>query len=334
MKIVQKIFLLFLAIFLIISGVWFTQNILENSFSSQTASSTVNIENGVSGVVTINDPTLNQSTDINVEFYPLNTGSGVVVSEDGYIITAFHVISDPQTLEKQEKLKKMDENDIKHYVELGAVLYYLNYYNPKLGAELSNMQLGGDLTLLTEFFIQKNLLNTKSYKQVIRVNFPSSLNINDDNSLNAKLIDVGDPVNGTDVALLKVNTPTYLPKVDISSSNPFIGEKIRIYGYPHDKNTDLSRSHPLTPSSTSGILIIPVPNSKGTIYYQTSALTAHGFSGGPVFDNEDRLKGIVIYGVKFNKLLKNFLSGEYTSFLSSKYIIKICKKNNVSIKVV
>lgn len=334
MKMSQKIFLSSLLIILVISGVWFAQNNLGNSISSQATSSSVKIENGVSGVVTINDPTLNQSIDVNVEFFPLNTGSGVIVSDNGYIITAFHVISDPQTLENQERLKKMDENDIKHYVEQGAVLYYLKYYNPKLGAELSNTQLGGNLTLLTELFIEKNLLNAKSSEQVIRVNFPSSIYINEDNSLNAQLIDVGDEIKGTDVALLKVNTPKNLPTVNVSRANPVIGEKIWIYGYPYDNHTDINHSHPYTPSTTSGYLIFPTPNSRGTIYYQTSALTAHGYSGGPVFDNQNRLKGIVIFGVKFNKLLKNFLSGEYTSFLSSDYILKICIKNNVPIKVV
>lgn len=334
-----KIFLLILIVGIAVSGgwfaySWFASNSVEDSFSPQSASSTVDIENGVSGVVTLTDPTLNQSVDVNVDFFPLNSGSGAIVTKDGYIITAFHVVGDPKTLETKKELKKMDDADINYYLEQGAVLYYLSNSNPKLGAELS-AQVGKNLTSLTNLFRQKNLLNVKSYKQVIKVNFPSSVQINDNNSLIAQLIDTGDPNGDKDVAILKVDAPNQnLPTINIRDEGPRIGEKIRIYGYPYNNTKTELENQSLTPSSTSGLILAPIRHSMGTVYYQTTALTAHGYSGGPVVDNQNNLVGIVVFGVKFNNLMDKYITGNYTSFLSSEYIKEICNKNNVPLNVV
>ena len=48
-------------------------------------------------------------------YYPLDTGSGFVVNNDGYIITALHVVGDLDAL--NQTLKTMNNNDIKRYVE-------------------------------------------------------------------------------------------------------------------------------------------------------------------------------------------------------------------------
>ena len=65
-----------------------------SNLTSQSANSVVYIQNGVTGVVTINDPFLHKTTKIDVIYDPLDTGSGFIVSKDGYIVTALHVIGD------------------------------------------------------------------------------------------------------------------------------------------------------------------------------------------------------------------------------------------------
>ncbi|MGB9980157.1 S1 family peptidase [Methanobacterium sp.] len=314
---------------------FFVEDTPLNYFSSKSASSTVYVENGVSGVVTITDPTLHKTVAFNISFYPLETGSGVIVSKNGYIITAFHVIGDPQS-NTINVLKTMSNDDIKLYVEQAAVSTYLSNYNPQLGAELSSNQvsqsnLSANTRMTTDLLIQNNLISVKSYKQVIRVKFPSSTG---SKPLNAHLVDVGNSGTDNDVALLKVNPAgKNLPVLKISSHDPKNGENIRIYGYPASSNVTQSQLS-VTPSTTTGSLISEVRNSHSIIYYKTNASTFPGYSGGPVLNSENEVIGILIYGIQTKGSFIQQIKSKYGLFLSSDYIIQICKKNNVPIDIV
>ncbi len=72
-------------------------------------------------MVSITDPFLNRTTDINVIYAPLDSGSGFIVNSDGYIVTAFHVVGDPVTLQDQMTLKLMNSTDVQNYIEKAAV---------------------------------------------------------------------------------------------------------------------------------------------------------------------------------------------------------------------
>ena len=328
--------LILLAVFVTYES-FFVDNTPLNYFSSKSASSTVYVENGVSGMVTITDPSLHKTVGFNISFYPLETGSGVIVSKNGYIITAFHVIGDPES-NTINVLKTMNDNDIKLYVEQAAVSTYLSNYNPQLGAELSNNDMVSQSNLstntrtTTDLLIQNNLISAKSYRQVIRVKFPASTG---SKPLNAQLVDVGNSGSDNDVALLKVD-PTEgrnLPALKISSQDPKNGENIRIYGYPADSNITQSQLS-VAPSTTTGNLISEVRNSHDIIYYKTNASTFPGYSGGPVLNSENEVIGILIYGIQSKGSFLQQIKSRYGLFLSSDYIIQICRKNKVPIDIV
>lgn len=314
------------------------------SFSNQSASSTAYIQNGVSGVVTLTDPFLKRTVNINVDYYPLDSGSGVVVTSDGYIITAFHVVGDPKTLKNQQQLKKMDNNDIKLYVEEAAVTSYISKSNPQLGDELltnttgngPNLRMGGnsaDVDGVIASLNQRNLLNVSSYKQVIKVGFPS--NSVSGNLLDARLVDVGASSTDDDVALLKVEARN-LPALSVSSQKPKNGENVRIYGYPgNSTGTDYKKNTlSLTTSSAAGSLTSKVPNNLGTIYYETTAQVSEGYSGGPVINGQNKVLGIVIYSIQGGTKLKHSTNSQNSVFLSSDYVIQICNKNHVPLNIV
>ncbi|MEL7671958.1 serine protease [Methanobacterium sp.] len=337
MKLLKKtltLILILLAVFVTYES-FFIDNTPLNYFSSKSASSTVYVENGVSGIVAITDPSIHKTVWFNISFYPLETGSGVIVSKNGYIITAFHVIGDPES-NTINVLKTMSDDDIKTYVEQAAVSTYLSNYNPQLGAELSgnNMvsqsNLSSNTRATTDLLIQNNLISVKYYKQVIKVKFPSSTGIK---PLNAQLVDVGNSGSDNDVALLKVNPAgRNLPALKISSHDPKNGENIRIYGYPADSNVTQSQLS-VNPSTTTGSLVSEVRNSHDILYYKTNASTFPGYSGGPVLNSKNELIGILIYGVQSKGSFLREIKSRYGLFLSSNYIIQICMKNEVPIDI-
>lgn len=328
MNLYKKVSLLIILGVLVISGSYVANNYFTSYFSLQSADPIVYIENGVSGTVTITDPFFNKTVTINTGYYALDDGSGIIVSHDGYIITAFHVVGNSQAINNQQILKKMDANDIKSYVEEAAVTDYLSNYNPQLGEELlnndrivNNANLDNNVNFLTDLLAQKNLINVKSDEQVIKVKLRTSTRIT---TLNAQLVDAGNP-SIEDIALLKIND-TNLPLLKISSQKPTMGEYIHIYGYPSNE----TQTQSVMPSTAAGQLISTMSNSVGTFYYQTNAITSPGYSGGPVLNLKNEVIGILIYGL-YNETNSNNSIGSL--FLPSNYIIQICNKNNVPLNM-
>lgn len=334
----KKVLIGVLLAVLVISGAYVANNFLISYFSLQSADPVVYVENGVSGTVIITDPYLNKTQIIDTGYYPFDAGSGVIVTSNGYVITAFHVVGDPQA-NAQQILKKMDDNDIGFYVEQAAVRQYISNYNPEFGKKLikdNSTALGANLdnnmSYLTRLLVQKNLVSVKSDEQVIKVHIRTSTRVA---YLDAQLVDVGDPASYDDVALLKLNSSVLnsvenLNSLNISSKKPTVGENIRIYGYPDNKVQTQSTIQ----SVTTGQLISTMPNSFGTVYYQTSAITSPGYSGGPVLNPQNNVMGIIIYELELTGQPNNQIISQSSLFLSSNYIIQICKKNNVPINVV
>ena len=317
---------------------------------------------------TINDPFLHRTTRIDVIYDPLDTGSGFIVNKNGYIITALHVIGDLDSLNKQT-LKTMDSNDLNRYVERAAVKGYISEYNPELSSEVAvNTSTNSDKinsNITTDFLIQKNLIAVQSSKQLIKVNLPGTQST----PLNATLVDTGNPSADEDVALLKINTPvTNLHALAVNSKRPVIFEGLHIYGYPGLDNAENSFTNPsyIKPESSSGLLTSEVykngtnsdtfdinsiyenianwfmliadpgtiKNSNNTLYYGTSAPTTQGYSGGPVVDSHNNVLGIIIFSIESDSAFKQQIRFTSSLFLSSQYIIQLCKKNHIPIKVV
>ena len=337
-----------------ISGVVSAHPISGNSLSPNSnlgavQNGTVYVESGFSGVIAVKDPLLHKTVNLKVKYQPFSTGSGSIVTKNGYIITAFHVICDSKTLENKNKLKKMDSTDVKWYVEEVGLINYIKK-NPKLSSKFfkntSNHDAEKSMNYVTDKFIKNGWISTKSYKSSIYIKGIGLNRINANNSLKAHVVDVGDNKKDMDIALLKVNPAKgkNLPVLNVSSKDPKINEKVSVYGYPGKKMEARLKAHVklkhsaaqssnYTPFVSSGRLTAKEPNPQGTIYYRTSAITAEGYSGGPVVNSKNKLTGVLVYGVydknKNSKSQKTVAS----LFLSSKYIKKICSKNKVPITV-
>ena len=323
------LFKIFLLIIIVAgsSGIGCAQAVSGSSSANlNPASATVDVEQGFSGIVTIKDPIFNVTSNVTVNYQPYSYGSGFIVNKNGYIITAFHVLSDSRTLESKNKLKAMNSSDIKWYVEEAGLLEYLHSKNPVLAYTIfknvpkTQYDRRKALENATNDFIKKGLISASSCKSEIYVRGNALHKVNSTNSLKASFIGSGNTASGEDIALLKVNTHGVNLQAAAISLNHQMNEKTTVYGYPPDKNSS-------TPSSSSGSLKGISPNPYGTIYFATSALTGEGYSGGPVVNSQNKVIGVLGYGIFDEKSKK--ITGSL--FLSSSYIQKICKKYGVSI---
>ena len=295
-----------------------------SSNNANAASTTVSVEQGFSGIVTIKDPIFNKTSNVTVNYKPYSYGSGFIVNKNGYIITAFHVLSDSRALESKNQIKEMNSSDIQWYVEEAGLMEYLHNKNPILAYVLfknvpyTQNDRRNALEKATDDLIKNGQISVSSYKSEIYVKGNALQGNTSQNSLNASLVGFGNTANGEDIALLKVDAQN-LSSAPVSLNHE-MNEKVTIYGYPANENRS-------TPSTSTGKLNAMAPNPSGTIYYVTNALTGEGYSGGPVVNSQNNVIGVLGYGILDEK--SNKIAGSL--FLSSNYIQELCKKYNVAV---
>ncbi|MCC7558748.1 MAG: trypsin-like peptidase domain-containing protein [Methanobacteriaceae archaeon] len=302
---------------------------ISSTFSSpKPQNSAVFIVSAVSGISIVTDPTNNKNYTVNVEYYGISSGSGFIITGDGYIATAAHVVADPWDISKKGVIRKMNDDDIKYYVDKAAMYIFLQKYYPEV---LKNMT-ESDLDDLTSTFMEAGAVKATKYQHDIYIRgpaFPDSPN----NPPVAKLVDMGNSENEIDVALLKVDNVYNLPALSVSSEKIEVGDDVRIYGYPMEQFAfykDVSTTEAsdelwnsiYTATLTQGIVSGERPSPSGIKYYQTDAAVDSGSSGGPVCDKNGKAIGILVQG--FEKQGFNF-------FLPTEYLIQMCNENGISL---
>lgn len=289
---------------------------------------TVFIVSAVSGSATVIDPTDNKAYDVTVDYYGISAGSGFIITSDGYIATAAHVVGDPWELEKNGVIRKMTDDDLKFYVDKAAIYIFLQKAHPEMVSSLTE----SELDTLTNQFMTAGAVKASKYKNDIYIRgpaFPESAN----NPAQARLIDMGDSNSEMDVAILKVDKVNKLPYLPLNNHKINVGDNVRIYGYPMEQfafyndmelkggSKELWNSI-YTSTLTSGIVSAERPTPKGTKYYQTDAAVDSGSSGGPVCNTNNQVIGILVQG---------FQTQGFNFFLPSEYIIQMCNENGVKV---
>lgn len=301
------------------------------AISTSTASAspqngTVFVWNTVSG--TVNVVVDGVTTKYTIDKANLGSGSGFIVSKDGYIVTAAHVVGDPRALTEDGKITRMDDDKVKFYLCRAAAAQWLESKSPGILNKITIAQLNQ----LTTQGIASGELQPSNTEQNIYILGPAISDV--ENPPVARIVDMGDSSTEIDVALLKIdNLKENLPVLKVSSDPISIGENLNTYGYPTEQfdfynglsnkgsNKDIWKSM-LTASLTRGIVSAERPSPKGMQYYQTDAAVDHGNSGGPVLNDENQVIGILVMG--FDKQGFNF-------FIPSKYITEMCQKNGVNL---
>ena len=214
-----------------------------------------------------------------------DTGSGFIISPDGYIITNSHVILSPV-------------DDL--YRRL-AYAYLLNQDKVVWEAALNRYKTVDDAyqaafqTIYT--FIKQNAV--KNFNQSVYILKPNSsgktIDELGDAGYEAKVIYSNDTFadDSKDIALLKIEAAN-LPSLPLAPDTESVttGQRVYLLGYPG--NATISDTDFLTPTFSAGT-INALKKQHDISIYQTDAKVSPGSSGSPMIDANGNVVGILTY---------------------------------------
>ncbi len=214
-------------------------------------------------------------------------GSGFIVTPDGYIVTNAHVVKFTENYKKFMLLKTVAIKEAE-----------IQTKNGEINQMQENAFINGFLLYLLKYAKITNV--TESVFTVLGKSIPGVLIAK--KGFQAEIKKVGDPSGtgtGKDIAILKIETSTQLPTIEIGDSSEVqVGDKIYCVGYP-----GVATFHPFLkgesatlPTVTSGIVSAIKQMPGGWNVIQTDAAIYHGNSGGPALDSQGKVVGISTFG--------------------------------------
>ena len=221
-----------------------------------------------------------------------STGTGFLISSDGYVVTNCHVIDRDSAYIRSK--------------------FILSTFQEVTEANINALQSSWAMTLSDE---QRNLLYnayTQIYSQVssmilfdlkkeIYVLYRSDME--DGKTVTekkmAKVVRKGRPMPGKDVAILKIEGNKNFPTLSFSSDSLVrIGTQVLVLGYPEPatSNLFLATEAGIEPTLTTGIVSAIKKSIGGWPVIQMDAIISHGSSGSPVCDDKGEVIGLATFG--------------------------------------
>lgn len=243
------------------------------------------------------------TTDRQVEMESSVYGSGIIVTDDGYLVTNAHVV-------------KASDDDLREAMAIESAGEFLMDdlagFESQLGIDLTEEYEDIFLTAAASLYADYMTVTDPTSESLMFMVEVGDESISD--GITAELIEVGDPLNiiddtGKDVAVLKVNANN-LPTVAVGDDSDLVGgDQAVALGYPSAGtfNPFFDFTEDLTPTLTQGTVSGRKTMEGGWEVIQTDASIAHGSSGGPLFND----KGEVVAINTFGGLEYNEQTGEY-----------------------
>ena len=219
------------------------------------------------------------------------TGSGFIVSEDGYIFTNSHVVSD-----RDARLKALTGLITEKIGETPSVPGFGSGPDGEKKTKEYVKKIKDYLLQNSEFNFEKEtvVLNPSSTKSgvtdLMKDGFPAQLITVNDNFFQ----------DGLDVALIKIDQNN-LPSLAFGDATALQeGEKIGLLGFP--TTAELDGSNLLDATFTQGV-ISAIKDSENQDYkiIQTDAKISDGSSGSPILNESGEVIGMVTYQTERDK---------------------------------
>lgn len=237
------------------------------------------------------------------------TGSGFVISPDGYIVTNGHVVEFLEDMLAWQALSAASDLIVE---DITAAAFRAAAGRDPTQEEMDTMvpqvlaQYDSKETLILELYdsyeqgeIKLDNIERKIYVQqgafVSGKKLPMEKGMQADvKAVDFKGFNKDGEVLGKDIAILKV-TAENLPTVSIGDSSDLqIGDSITVIGYPGVATFQdfLSEESQLESTVTSGIMSAKKTLTDGSEVIQTDAALTYGNSGGPAFNENGEVIGV------------------------------------------
>jgi serine protease Do len=222
------------------------------------------------------------------------TGSGFVVTPDGYIVTNAHVVAPPDAEFKQGIVQTALQSFVQDFAQSDA-----QGLAQLLGAPPSQ-DLLNQLLKAEETYILKYMQLSETQK-MSQIEFGAAIPgvVVAQEAVPADVVTVGAPIPGKDVAVLKVEGKANLPTLPLGDDTTLKEtDPLLVVGYPADTTFHpvLSQASRVEPTATRGVLSRRAQMAGGWTALQTDAAITHGNSGGPALDSTGRVIGLATFG--------------------------------------
>ncbi len=217
----------------------------------------------------------------------VGVGTGWVITPNGYLITAAHVVNTPTEELRQEFAANSLAKFGRQFVR---------------GLEGSGTQLTGDqVDRLTNAIL--GWLADRMSVEDLDVTVAANLALGVDGvgkeqkPVTAEVVDVGTPYPGNDVALLKIDGQEHLPTVSLGDNDDVVpGATVHVVGYPAAStfSPGLSADAQVQPTVTEGPVTAVKSTGGGMPVFQTQAPASPGNSGGPVLTDNGTSVGVLV----------------------------------------
>lgn len=234
------------------------------------------------------------SKRIDDSFQLVNSGTGFFVTEDGYLVTASHVVSATKEDIKAEilQLEREPSNVARNRTDIRKSI------ESDVGISLSDAQLDRMADWFQSWEARYISLDTidATYHLASGATVAAGDRLTASGSP-ATLIREEPVYPERDVALLKADV-TSAPALRLSARDPQIGQADYVIGYPRkDSLQDAAAVNASVPIAfTAGHVRTRSERNDWTVF-GTDADTTHGNSGGPVLDGRGDVLGVISFGV-------------------------------------
>jgi len=233
------------------------------------------------------------------------SGSGLVISPDGYVVTNAHVVD----LDDEETAQGLVFNAIEKFAK-ADIEGFEQTISRLLNATLRDETKARLFEGLARYYAQFAKISGVSTKMNVVTGSTGTKNEPKLISHEAKLVDggLGEPGTGNDVAVLKMDGsdfPTLSLARSLDASGIRTGSDLYILGFPGKTTTfaGFSLQSVVEPSETSGRVsaLRDMKDKDGRARWhvvETDATINHGNSGGPAFNDRGDVVGLATFGLK------------------------------------